>query len=46
MRAKEFITEADVEYSSTKQGKRMHKIGDIYGKKKTAKVVKKKKKTL
>jgi len=36
MRAKEFITEADVEYSSTKQGKRMHKIGDIYGKKKTA----------
>jgi len=35
MRAKEFITEADVEYSSTKQGKRLHKIGDIYGKKNT-----------
>lgn len=29
----EIITEADVEYSSTKPGQRMHKIGDIYGKK-------------
>lgn len=35
MRATEFIAEADVEYSSTKQGKRLHKIGDVYGKKKT-----------
>ena len=35
MRATEFITEADVEYSSTKQGKRLHKIGDVYGKKNT-----------
>ena len=34
MRAKEFIAEADVEYGSTKPGKRMHKIGDVYGKKK------------
>ena len=35
MRATEFIAEADVEYSSTKQGKRLHKIGDVYGKKNT-----------
>ena len=35
MRATEFITEADVEYGSTKPGKRMHKIGSVYGKKNT-----------
>jgi len=35
MRAKEFIAEADVEYGSTKPGKRLHTIGDVYGKKKT-----------
>ena len=35
MRAKDFINEADVEYSSTTAGKRLHKIGDVYGKKKT-----------
>lgn len=35
MKIREVITEADVEYSSTKQGKRLHKIGDIYGKKNT-----------
>ena len=35
MKIREVITEADVEYSSTKPGKRMHKIGDIYGKKNT-----------
>jgi hypothetical protein len=29
------LNEADVEYGSTKPGKRMHKIGDVYGKKKT-----------
>ena len=35
MRAKEFIAEADVEYGSTKPGKRLHTIGDVYGKKNT-----------
>jgi hypothetical protein len=29
------LTEADVEYGSTKPGKRLHTIGDVYGKKKT-----------
>lgn len=29
------LNEADVEYSASKPGKRMHTIGDVYGKKKT-----------
>lgn len=29
------LTEADVEYGSTKPGKRLHTIGNVYGKKKT-----------